>query len=111
MKRIKFKKSIIIVISIVMMLLMAGCSSDYVGTYIGLSSNATLILNEDQTFTYDESNAFNKAHFDGDYEVDGNQIIIHFKKNVVLYAEIQDDGGLYITSDNSKWSSEYFDRV
>lgn len=82
----------------------------YVGTYYGASDKTTLILNNDKTCIYDEYGIISSYHFDGTYEISGETIICTFKDLGIVYAEIKNDGGLYLTSDLSKWNPEYFSK-
>lgn len=95
------------IISIALSLSSCG-KDDYSGTYSGASGNTTLILNDDNTCTYDEYGAFSSVHWDGTYEVDDDTITLDFKDGkYVLSAEIKEDGKLYIIGEDG-WSPELF---
>ena len=74
------RRILLVVLIVTMISSLMGCSSTYVGTYIGSISNATLSLNKDSTFTYEESGLYGQIHYDGTYTVDDDQIIIELKK-------------------------------
>ena len=87
--------------------------NDYSGVYSGASGKTTLILDKDYTCTYDEYGTFKSVHFEGVYSFDDETETINIELNkdgdmLYLFADIKEDGSLYINSNNEKWSPELF---
>ncbi len=106
------KQSVLcLLLAITYLLALTGCSKSYAGVYETTSSGCTLVINEDGTCMYSET----------DYTGSGTGVwwveddILYFETDnlgYTVYADLSDyPNGLLLLADSSYWHPEFFKKV
>ena len=106
----KRKICFVVMLCLIMLISMIGCGSNsIVGTYVGQAG--TLKLSEDGEWWYFQDNWMEDTDWRGSYKKAEGKTYELECEDVTLYADVEEEGELFVYSPDPDWGSETFRKV